>query len=258
MRAILSLGLTFTLVASLAQAQAAPAASAPPVPPAPAAAPVTPPAPAAVPPPAEPAPAVAPAPTPAAPPVEAAPPPPPAYPVAPPPPGYVYAPAPGAVDPQRVAAATELQGIDSRLDLLQSERAQHSIGGPIAMMTAGYASALFCTVVALASFATAEDIADGNYRSWDSDYDLNDDDRVNGQDERQARNMGRVFTAFTAVGLGFGIGGTVLLAKRSHKRNEHKAEIVTLKQRRRELIRSLRYGANVGSDQLNLAVTGRF
>jgi hypothetical protein len=55
--------------------------------------------------------------------------------------------------------------------------------------------------------------------------------------------------------LALAVAGTVLLARRSPQRNQHKEEIGYLKRRRKELARSLRYAANVGRDELQLGLT---
>jgi hypothetical protein len=164
-------------------------------------------------------------------------------------------------DPRQVALSSELERVDSRLGLLQSERAQHPIAGPVVMMAVGYGTALVSSVFAIAAFAAAEDIEHRRFREYDwdyDDYDFDDNGVVNRQDERSARNFARVMTGFAGVGLGFGVAGSVLLAKRNRERNVHKREIVELKQRRRELVRSLRYGAQLNSERLDLAVSGRF
>jgi hypothetical protein len=165
-------------------------------------------------------------------------------------------------DPRQAEISTELQQVDARLDQLQHERAQLPIVGPVVMLAVGYGTAAVSSIVAIAMFAGAEEIEDGSYLhdgDWDDDdLDVDNDGRIDGDDERSLRNTARVFTAFAGVGLGFGIAGSVLLAKRNQKRNVHKGEITELKQRRRELVRSLRYGAQLNADRLDLSVAGRF
>lgn len=230
----------------------APAASPPPQ-----AAPLPPPAPAAPAPPA----ASEPQGYPTAPPPQSAP-------LPPPPEGYQYqyatphGPAyPAAYPEHRAAVQSELNEVDTRLRELSAERKQVSLVAPIALMGAGFGTALVSGVIALTGFAVAEGIENDDW--WDRDYDRddvdwNDDGRINGSDERAARNTARVFTGFAIVGIGVGIGGSVLLSKRLKERRVNGPEIHDLKERRRDLKRELRYGASVMPDHAALSVSGRF
>ncbi|MFT3923422.1 MAG: hypothetical protein QM778_12880 [Myxococcales bacterium] len=178
-----------------------------------------------------------------------------------PPPGYVYTATPAVPDEQRAANASELQRIEARLDALKAERAQHGIGGPIALMAGGYATALGCSLFALAAFGTAQDIEHLGFsrdqKQLDK-YDLNHDDVVNHEDEDSARRAARVMGTLSVIGAGVGLFGTLFFARRNAKRNASKDEILALKNRRRELIHSLQYGANVGTSDLGLKLSGRF
>lgn len=179
-----------------------------------------------------------------------------------PPPGYAYESAPPGTYPtfdpaRRNQIYGELNLVDERLRELQLERSRVSLGGPIAMLATGYGIALVSAAVALASFATAEAIENDDW--WDRDEaDWNDDGWIDEDDERAARNTARVFTGLAAVGLGVGIGGTVLLSKRLAERRVHAPEIHDLKERRRDLRRELRYGANLAPDSATVSVSGRF
>jgi hypothetical protein len=182
------------------------------------------------------------------------------------PPGYGYGygapPAPGTnpyLEPSYAARRgmlfSQLDQVDGRLHELKSERP--GLGGPIAMMAVGYGVALFSGVVAAASFGVAEAIEHDTFHPND-DVDINDDGSVDGSDERAARNTARVFTGFAVIGLGVGIGGTAMLAKRSHQRKENGPEIKDLKRRRQEIKRELKYDASVTPQAAQVTVRGRF
>jgi hypothetical protein len=180
----------------------------------------------------------------------------------PPPPGYVYAqvvgapPAPAAAE-RREQIYGELQRVDGRLRELGAQRHKVGIGGPIALMASGYGVALVSGLVALVSLATAETIEHQDW--WDEDHaDFNNDGTVNHHDERAARNTARAFTGLAVVGLGMGIGGTVWFSKRMSERRAHGPEIHSLKERRRDLRRELRYGAMIAPDHAELTLRTRF
>jgi len=179
----------------------------------------------------------------------------PEAPLPPPPPGYMYMPVPPGYERHK-ARELELERINTRLYALEAERSHYSIAGPIAMMATGYGTALLFGLVAGSSFAGAEAIQHKD--AWDDDYDFNDDGYITKADERAARRTARVSTVVASIGLGVGVGGTVLFAKRMAKRRVYAPEIRDLKLQRRNLVRSLRYGANVGSGQLQLSLSGRF
>jgi hypothetical protein len=179
----------------------------------------------------------------------------------PPPPGYVYMATPSVSDERRAADANELQQIESRLTVLKHERARHGIAGPIALMAGGYAIALGCSLFALGAFGNAEEIERLRISTRRDDvrrYDFNNDDLVNHEDEDIARRTSRVMGALSVVGAGVGLFGTLFFQRRNAKRNEHKEEITALKNRRRELMRTLRYSANVGAGSLGIGFTGTF
>jgi len=177
---------------------------------------------------------------------------------APAPPAYVYSPLPPRV-PATPRDRVELERVNERLYALQRERSQYGIGGPIAMTAAGYGSFLLFSLVALTSLGVAEAIESDDVRRRDfDDFDSNDDGTLDSRDERDARRVARGSAVFAAAGLGVGIGGTVFLVKRIAKRRVYAPEIRDLRLRRRELMRSVRYGANVGPGGLQLSLSGRF
>lgn len=173
-------------------------------------------------------------------------------------PPTAYAPLPPRLPPVP-GNRTELDAVNQRLYVLQRERSQYGIGGPIAMTAVGYGGALLFSLVAVTGLATAEAIENNDVDRDDfEDFDSNDDGRLDERDERDARRVARVAAGFAAVSLGLGIGGTVLLVKRLAKRREHAPEIRDLRERRRELLRSVSYGANLGPSELTLSLSGRF
>jgi hypothetical protein len=151
----------------------------------------------------------------------------------------------------------ELEEVDDRLLELQEERAQVSIGGPIAMTAAGFGTAMVAGLISITGFAVAEGIEDDDWDD-DGDWDWDDDGDIDDSDERMARNTGRVFAGFAVVGVGVGIAGSVLLSKRLAERKRNGPEIKDLKERRRDLRRELRYGANVAPNTAQLSISGRF
>jgi hypothetical protein len=165
----------------------------------------------------------------------------PAFPASPPPP---------ASDP-----VLELSTLDAELARLQEARSRAGIVGPVALTAAGFSTAIGFSALAVASFAIAENIADG---AWDHDYDLNDDGDVDEQDEDDARRMARISAGVASAGLAAGIGGTVWLARRLSQRNRYNPDIRSLKEQRRQLLYQLRYGANLDSGGAGLQVSGRF
>ncbi len=173
----------------------------------------------------------------------------------PPPPGYVYVPLRSASAPASVAHA-ELERVNARLYLLARERGQYGLGGPIAMVAAGYGTALLFSLGAAVSLVTAEAIDRGEFSR--SRHDYNEDGVVNASDEHDARVAARVFSGFAVVGLGVGIGGTVLLTRGVRERRVYAPELRALRLRRRDLLRSLRYRASATSGRLQLGLTGRF
>lgn len=63
----------------------------------------------------------------------------------------------------------------------------------------------------------------------------------------------------SAVGLGVGIGGSLWLRQRLRQRGVYKPEVRSLKLRRKELLRDLRYSAGVdASGSPRLSIRGRF
>jgi hypothetical protein len=192
-----------------------------------------------------------------------------APPAPPPPPGYGY---PVPQDPaQRAAVIGELSSVDARLQAVQRERSSHRIGGPIAMMSVGYGCSLIFMGVALAQWSLAEDIQTGDFTSYNSRggddyyydydgdrYDLNNDGRIDGDDEDKARRQARVLGGLTGIAAGIGITGTVVLVQRLAKRHQLAPEIEKLKGRRLELLRHLQYGGAPSQSGLQLTLSGKF
>ena len=168
-------------------------------------------------------------------------------------PPMVVAVPPEPADPPDALA--ELRAIDIELGQLEAERRKAGIMGPIAMTAAGFGSAVGLSALAISAFAVAENIADGDL---DYDYDLNDDGFVDERDEDRARTVARIAAGVGSVGLAAGIGGTVWLARRLAKRSQYSPDIRGLRERRRELLYELRYGANLDADSMALTVSGRF
>lgn len=117
-------------------------------------------------------------------------------------------------------------------------------------------------MIALIAFNTAESIEDRDpwrdLYGYDEDDDWNGDDVVDKDDERDARTAARVLSGVAAVGVGVGVVGTVLLLKRLAKRKVYSPEIRELRERRRQLLYGLRYGANVAPNQVQLSLGGSF
>lgn len=221
-----------------AAAPAAPAAPAPATQPAPEAAP----APVAPPPPAD----GAPSPAPAAPPPQAVYAAPPAQ-LPPPPPGYQYVPVPqaGAPYPAYADLQAELAGVDARLAEIQAHRSRYSVAGPISLMALGFATTIVCAPIAFVFYEFANSTDDDYY------YDEYDDDA-------RERRIARGATIGAVAGVGIGITGLALLSAVNRKRNVHKHEYAALKRRKKELLRSLRYGASVTPQHTQLQLGARF
>lgn len=150
----------------------------------------------------------------------------------------------------------QLSHVSAKLEYLKAERAQHRIGGPVAMMAAGFGTALVSGLVAFSILESAVRIDDIGTSTRPRDvrrYDFTDNGVVNSRDEDQARAAARAFGVVSGLGLGVGILGSVFFARRSALRNQHKAEIAGLKQQKRDLIRALRYQAGPGQFQLRLS-----
>lgn len=190
-----------------------------------------------------------------------------------PPPGYGYSYTPPPLLPQQHAAlAQELASIDSRLLAIRVERSRHRIGGAIATMIVGYGAAAFAAAVGLMQWRVAREIKDGDFTAYnnrgnsgssfayyeDEDYDLNNDGVINNRDYKRARRISRTGAAFTFMGLGLGIWGTVRLLRQLDKRRETAPELEQLRDRRKELLRSLQYGGGYSMGSWQLGLSGKF
>ncbi len=90
---------------------------------------------------------------------------------------------------------------------------------------------------------------------------LYDDDEYGNSDYRSDAEVRttRTLFAISALSLGLGITGSVLLGKRLHARNVFKPEIRSLKLRKRELDHDLHYSAVVNPEGgVGLSLRGRF
>lgn len=163
--------------------------------------------------------------------------------------------------PGHEALYLELARVSGDLEMLQAERAQHRVGGPIALMAAGLGVGLVTGLLAFSALETATRIDGiGTSRSYRDvrRYDLNNSGVVNWRDEQDARTVARTLGIASCLSLGVGIAGSVLFARRKAKRDEHKAEIAGLKQRKRTLMRAIRYDAHAIPGRLELGLSGSF
>lgn len=187
-----------------------------------------------------------------------------------PPPAVMVAPvAPAQVGPRTDAVTAaeaeekreitkKLTLLDSRLEALDSKRSDGALAAPIALMTSGYATGLAALAVSMGSFIMAQQVKDADADENRKRYDVNGDDRVDGDDEARFRNIARGMGALSAVGIGAGIAGTVLLSKRLQERRRFDPEVRSLQRQRRELRRELNYSANASPYGAGLSLTGRF
>ncbi len=177
----------------------------------------------------------------------------------PPPPGYEYVLAPTVPAEPQEDVSNRLKDVDARLSALRAERRQRSLAGPIAMMASGYGVSLIAGLVALSTFASAEDIQHDDY--WGDnrrDYDINDDGDVDRDDEKIYRRLARGFGVLSLVSLGVGVGGGVLFASRARDRGRSLPEIRSLQQERWELRKQLEYSANPTRGGMQLSLSARF
>lgn len=174
-------------------------------------------------------------------------------------------PAEAALSPAAVAQAErrqiidELAGVETQLEMVDQQRHDGSIAGPVAMLASGYTTGIIALGVSLASFAMAEQVQkrDPNDQSGGR-LDINNDGSVDGDDEATYRRVARGLGIASAVGFAVGIAGNVILAKRMRERREHDPEIRQLQRRRRELRRELDYGGSASATGLSLSLGARF
>lgn len=155
-------------------------------------------------------------------------------------------------------AADKMAAIDARYEQMTAERSERSkLTMPITLMSAGYAMATAGLTGALVSFVKANSVNkyDGDFESG---LDFNNDDVINGADEDGYRRLARTAGAISAVGFGFGIWGSVMLAKRLKAHSEYEPELRRLQNERKQLRRQLDYSANASGKALTLSVSGRF
>jgi hypothetical protein len=158
-----------------------------------------------------------------------------------------------AVDPaHNRELGEELADIDTRLDALRAERSHHPIGGPIAMMAAGFGGAALFGIAGVAMWSASEAIERG---IADEDEDYED---LTQRDADQLRTAARVSAVLSVLTLGVGIGGSVLFARRLDERRAFAPEMRALRLRRRAIQRELRYGVQAGPDAMGLSLSGRF
>lgn len=152
-----------------------------------------------------------------------------------------------------------LGALEGRIEAIDQRRSDGSIAGPIAMLTAGYTTGIVALGVSLAGFAMAEQV-----EKRDSDdkggkrLDVNNDGSVDRDDEATFRRIARGMGVASAIGMGIGIAGNVILAKRLRERRQYDPELRELQRQRRDLRRQLNYAVNASHTGMSLALTGRF
>jgi hypothetical protein len=169
------------------------------------------------------------------------------------------------MDPQRQKTMGELRTVDLRIASVRREQSQYSLAGPIAMTAAGFGTAIAFGVVAMVEWFIADDIDKKNcgyyysdYNGYDSRCDVNNDGRVNSDDEHRARVLARTFGAMSGVGAAVGITGTVFLMKSMAKRRQYSPELNELSTRRGQLLQQLRYGGGYSNNGMQFTLSGRF
>jgi hypothetical protein len=168
-----------------------------------------------------------------------------------------------AEERKTVAAKRDLKvrisEIETRMEAIDQRRSDGNIAGPIAMLTAGYTTGIAALGVSLAGFAMAEQV---EKRDADDEggkgLDVNNDGNVDGDDEATFRRVARGMGVASAIGMGIGIAGNVILAKRLKERRQYDPELRELKRQRRDLRRQLDYAVNASPTTMGLALTGRF
>lgn len=153
----------------------------------------------------------------------------------------------------------ELSQIDGRLWELRHEARHKHWLAPTVLVVAGYGTALVGLTAAVVTFGFAEEI---RHRELDDRVqdrlDVNNDGRVDRDDEQSFRSMARTFTAVGGIGMAIGIVGSVLLAKTLREPAGDAREVRGLKQRRRELLRQMEYTGDLAGGRLSLTLRGRF
>jgi hypothetical protein len=170
------------------------------------------------------------------------------------------------VDPARERTLAELQALDLSISSVKQEQAQYSLSGPIAMTAAGFGVAVVFGSVSFVEWALAESIEHGDchyyetHNGFDSSCDLNNDNRIDGDDEHRARVLARTFGALSGAAGVVGILGTVFLMKRMEQRKAYKPRLIELNAHRQQLLQQLRFGGSYGGPTggLRLSLSGRF
>jgi hypothetical protein len=161
-------------------------------------------------------------------------------------------PAPRADRQQRLSL--ELANIDARLATLERERADSSLALPVTLVSAGFGSALALTIVALDFSGKASEYSPPAHPNDPNPPPSKISASERDRDQRVAWTTG----ACAVVGFGIGLWGTFMLKRRRAQRRIEGAERGILEQRREQILRNLRYGAELGGGHYGLSVAGTF
>lgn len=151
----------------------------------------------------------------------------------------------------------KLSDLDVKLEHLDRQREERgTLTGPISMLTAGYTTGIAALAVSLGAFVMAEQVKDS--KGFKNRLDINNDNQLDGDDERSFRTISRTVGALSAVGFGVGIAGSIFLAKRLKERRAYDPEVRRLQNERRELRRELNYSLAPTSTGVSFGLNGRF
>lgn len=165
------------------------------------------------------------------------------------------------LDAQRTVHKLEvkekLSDLDVKLEHLDRQREERgTLTGPISMLATGYTTGLAALAVSIGSFVMAEQVKDS--KGFKNRLDINNDNRLDGDDETSFRTISRTLGALSAVGFGVGIAGSVFLAKRLKERRAYDPEVRRLQNERRELRRELNYSMAPTIGGVAVGLNGRF